>query len=166
MHSIVKEVFFEWIQTPCWTVCISGSHDFVILDLTSDKNDGKYRKNSHCFYFPTLEISCSQIKDHQMNFDRWRLSLPILELYAQQVMIIEWVISLCKWCHCWKNSLQKELKAFGPRLCLIYLTKILIVMKKWNIQTTSSSDQCYDITKQCKSIQQNSYDLEVCERLF
>ena len=37
----------------CRTVWTSGSHQFVTLDLTSDKAHGKYRKNFDCFYFPT-----------------------------------------------------------------------------------------------------------------
>ena len=38
----------------CRTVWNSGPHQFVTLDLTSDKWNGKYRKNLDCFYFPTL----------------------------------------------------------------------------------------------------------------
>ena len=30
----------------------SGKHNFVTIDLTSDKLNGKYRKNLDCFYFP------------------------------------------------------------------------------------------------------------------
>ena len=37
----------------CKTVWDSGPHQFVTLDLTSDKFNGKYRKNLDCFYFPT-----------------------------------------------------------------------------------------------------------------
>ena len=37
----------------CKTVWSSGDHQFVTLDLTSDKFNGKYRKNLDCFYFPT-----------------------------------------------------------------------------------------------------------------
>ena len=32
----------------------SADHNFVTIDLTSDVNNGKYRKNLDTFYFPTI----------------------------------------------------------------------------------------------------------------
>ena len=36
----------------CGTVWNRGSHHFVTLDLTSNKWNGKYRRNLHWFYIP------------------------------------------------------------------------------------------------------------------
>ena len=33
----------------------SVSHNFVVIDLTSEKWNGKYRKNLDTFYFPTIK---------------------------------------------------------------------------------------------------------------
>ena len=38
----------------CRGVWTSAPHQFVAIDLTSDKLNGKYRKNLDCFYFPGL----------------------------------------------------------------------------------------------------------------
>ena len=38
----------------CRSVWTSAPHQFVTIDLTSDKWNGKYRKNLDCFYFPGL----------------------------------------------------------------------------------------------------------------
>ena len=48
------DMSLEEFKKFCQTVWSSGSHQFVTLDLTSDKWNGKYRKNLDCFYFPTL----------------------------------------------------------------------------------------------------------------
>ena len=40
-------------KTFCQSVWKSGDHQFVTLDLTSDKFNGKYRRNLDTFYFPT-----------------------------------------------------------------------------------------------------------------
>ena len=43
----------------------SMDHQFVVLDLTSEKTKGKYRKNLDTFYFPTINETFLQIKDPQ-----------------------------------------------------------------------------------------------------
>ena len=48
------DMSLEEFKKFCQSVWSSGSHQFVTLDLTSDKWNGKYRKNLDCFYFPTL----------------------------------------------------------------------------------------------------------------
>ena len=37
----------------------TGHHNFVIIDLTSGKLDGKYRKNLDCVYLPGIAIESS-----------------------------------------------------------------------------------------------------------
>ena len=37
----------------------SGKHNFVTIDLTSEKLNGKYRKNLDCFYLPGIHIERS-----------------------------------------------------------------------------------------------------------
>ena len=37
----------------------SGKHNFVTIDLTSEKLNGKYRKNLDCFYLPGIDIERS-----------------------------------------------------------------------------------------------------------
>ena len=44
-----KDEFKEF----CKKVWTSGRHNFITIDLTSQKLNGKYRKNLDCFYFPT-----------------------------------------------------------------------------------------------------------------
>ena len=45
----------SWLEFKqfCRSVWDSGDHQFVTLDLTSDKFNGKYRRNLDSFYFPT-----------------------------------------------------------------------------------------------------------------
>lgn len=48
------DMSLDEFKTFCRTVWNSAPHQFVTLDLTSDKWNGKYRKNLDCFYFPQL----------------------------------------------------------------------------------------------------------------
>ena len=41
-------------KTFCRKVWDSGKHNFVTIDLTSEKLNGKYRKNFDCFYLPGI----------------------------------------------------------------------------------------------------------------
>ena len=42
-------------RTFCRKVWDSGKHNFVTIDLTSEKLNGKYRKNLDCFYLPGID---------------------------------------------------------------------------------------------------------------
>ena len=48
------DMSLEEFKTFCRTVWNSGTHQFVTLDLTSGKWNGKYRENLDRFYFPNL----------------------------------------------------------------------------------------------------------------
>ena len=37
----------------------SGKHNFVTIDLSSEKLNGNYRKNLDCFYLPGIDIERS-----------------------------------------------------------------------------------------------------------
>ena len=39
----------------CRKVWDSSKHNFVTIDLTSEKLNGKYRKNLDCFYLPGID---------------------------------------------------------------------------------------------------------------
>ena len=43
----------------CRKVWDSGKHKFVTIDLTSEKLNGKYRKNLDCFYLPSIDTEHS-----------------------------------------------------------------------------------------------------------
>ena len=47
----------------CQAVWSSGPHHFVILDLTSDKWNGRYRKNLDCFYIPTDQTDKKEVDE-------------------------------------------------------------------------------------------------------
>ena len=46
-------------KTFCRDSWSSGKHNFVTIDLTSEKLNGKYRKNLDCFYLPGIDTNRS-----------------------------------------------------------------------------------------------------------
>ena len=49
------DMSFQEFKTFCRKVWHSGKHNFVTIDLTSEKLNGKYRKNLDCFYLPGID---------------------------------------------------------------------------------------------------------------
>ena len=50
----------------CRRVWDAAKHNFVTIDLTSEKLNGKYRKNLDCFYLPGIYNSHNE-NNIQMN---------------------------------------------------------------------------------------------------
>ena len=47
----------------CQAVWSSGPHHFVTIDLTSNKWNGKYRKNLDCFYIPNDQADKKELDE-------------------------------------------------------------------------------------------------------
>ena len=48
------DMSIEEFKKFCRNVWSEGKHNFVTIDLTSEKLNGKYRKNLDCFYLPGI----------------------------------------------------------------------------------------------------------------
>ena len=51
------DITFEEFKDFCKKVWSSGKHNFVTIDLTSGRLNGKFRKNLDCFYIPDSDDS-------------------------------------------------------------------------------------------------------------
>ena len=49
-------MLIDEFKTFCRSVWGAAKHNFVTIDLTSDRLNGKYRENLDRFYFPGISI--------------------------------------------------------------------------------------------------------------